>query len=85
MPCHIFTIEEFGNMEKWKFGGHREEPNICSNIRTILWFQWLKGWWRGKFYNLQYQWKKIMIHDSFECVWGFEFDVGDYVVTKTYN
>ncbi len=26
-----------------------------------------------------------MVHDSFQCVWGFEFDAGDYVVTRTYN
>jgi hypothetical protein len=70
-PCHIFTIEEFGDMNKWKFGGPGEELDICLNMRRILQFQQLKGWWRGKFYILQYQWKRIMIHDSFQCVWGF--------------
>jgi len=66
-----------------EIGKRGEELDICSNMETILWFQWLKGW--GKFYILQYQWKRIMVHDSFQCVWGFEFDVGDYVVTRIYN
>jgi hypothetical protein len=36
------------------------------------------------FYVLQCQQAKFMVRESFQCVWGSHFDIGDYVVARTY-
>ena len=36
------------------------------------------------FYIVQCQTPKFKVVESFKCVWGCEFDVGDYVIGGTY-
>ncbi len=78
-------VEEFDDPNEPKFNGDGEELSDLLQVGdnfVVLVVEWnVIG---VDFYILQCQHQKFMVSEPFACVWGCEFDIGDYVVARTY-
>jgi hypothetical protein len=78
-------MEEFDDPNEPKFGGDGEEFFYILQIGDNFAIPAIEGNAKGvNFYILQCQHKKFMVSEHFACVWGCEFDMGDYVLGRTY-
>ncbi len=78
-------MEEYEDHEKWEFGGDGEDLSNLLQVGDNFVVPVVEGNdERVDFYVLQCQRTKFMVCESFQCFWGFHFDVGDYVVARTY-
>jgi hypothetical protein len=80
--------EEFEDLDEWKFGRDDEELSNLLQTSDNFVVAVAKGNAEGvQFYILQCQQPKFMVCEAFQCVWGGDFDVGNFVVVqhaKTY-
>lgn len=83
LVCH--QMEEYEDHEEWEFGGHGEDLLDLLQAGDNFVILAIEGNDVGVDFDvLQCQRAKFMVHESFQCVWGCHFDVGDHVVTLTY-
>jgi hypothetical protein len=78
-------VEEFDDPNETEFSGDGEKLfnllQVGDNFVVLV----VEGNVEGvNFYILQCQHQKFMVSEPFASVWGCEFDIGDYVVAKTY-
>lgn len=73
------------DQDDWAFGGDGEEMsdliNVGDNFVVPAEAENEEG---VEFYILQCQIPKFRVVQPFQCVWGCEFDAGDYVIGGTY-
>jgi len=78
-------MQEFEEQEEWEFEGNSEILYNMIQIGNNFVVPTIEGNAEGvDFYSLQCQRPKHMVSEFFSCVWGCEFEVGDYVVAQTY-
>jgi hypothetical protein len=76
---------EHRDEEDWEFGRHGEEMSDLLNIEDNFVVQAEEGNAEGvQFYILQCQQPKFKVTAPFKCIWGCEFQAGDYVVAAIY-
>jgi hypothetical protein len=78
-------MEEFQDPDEWEFGGDDEELFDLLQASDKFSIPAIRGNAKGvQFYILQCQQPKFMVREAFQCVRVGEFDVGDFVVARTY-